>query len=99
MELCGLPKARPITCSDCPAFQRLHSSVRCVAESATRFPWVIHTTFVQKFYIRRCCADPLRPPGLSETGRATTQTCDAAVSGMRAKLGMTRAMPGYDNFQ
>src|ERR1700693_6147506 len=64
MELCGLPKARPITCSDCPAFQRLHSSVLCAAESATRFPWVIHTTFEQKFYIRWCCIDPLRPPDL-----------------------------------
>src|SRR5580658_224647 len=67
MELCGLPKARPITCSDCPAFQRLHSSVPCAAESATRCPWVIHTTFEQKFYTRWCCTDPLRPPDLSST--------------------------------
>src|SRR5580658_5364207 len=65
MELCGLPKARPIVCSDSPAFQRLHSSVRCAAESATRFPWIIHTTFEQRFYIRWCCIDPLRPPDLS----------------------------------
>jgi hypothetical protein len=63
--LVGLPKARPIMCSDCPAFQRLHSSVRCAAESATRFPWVIHTTFEQKFYSRWCCIDPLRPPDKS----------------------------------
>ena len=26
MQLCGLPKACPISCSDCPAFHRLHTS-------------------------------------------------------------------------
>src|ERR1700730_1951727 len=66
MELCGLPKARPILCSDSPAFQWLHSSVRCAAESATRFPWVIHTTFEQRFHIRWCCIDPLKSPDESE---------------------------------
>jgi hypothetical protein len=34
--------------------------------SATRFPWVIHTTFEQRIYIRRCCIDPLRPPRLPD---------------------------------
>src|ERR1700677_3735979 len=51
MELWGLPKARPITCSDCPAFHRLHSSVRCAGESATRFPWVIRTTLNRSFIL------------------------------------------------
>src|SRR5271155_3515905 len=67
MDVCGRSKARPITCNDSPAFHRLHSSVRCAAESATRLPWAIHTTFEQKFYIRWCCIDPLRSPALPET--------------------------------
>src|SRR5260370_20791887 len=62
MELCGLPKARPIVWSDCPAFQRHHRSVICAAESLTRFPWAIDTTSEKKIYIRWCCTDLLRPP-------------------------------------
>ena len=50
--------------SDCPAFQRLHSSVRCAAESATIFLGSYTPPFEQKFYIRWCCIDPLRPPEL-----------------------------------
>src|SRR5271169_6358069 len=66
MELCGLPKARPIVCNDSPAFQRRHTSVRCATESSTYLPCVIHTTFEQKFHIRWCCVDPLRSPPLPE---------------------------------
>src|SRR5260370_18585983 len=71
MELCGLPKARPIVWSDCPAFQRHHRSVICAAESLTRFPWAIDTTSEKKIYIRWCCTDLLRPPRLKviEMGR------------------------------
>src|SRR5712664_4512942 len=65
MELCGLPKARPIVWSDCPAFQRHHRSVICAAESLTRFPWAIDTTSEKKIYIRWCCTDLLRPPLLA----------------------------------
>jgi CheY-like chemotaxis protein len=57
--VCGLPKARPIICNDCPAFQRHHTSVSCAAESPARFPWVINTTFEEKIYIRWCCIDRL----------------------------------------
>src|SRR5260370_22115013 len=45
MEECSLPKARPISCNDCPAFQRRHMSPFCAAESPNRFPWIINTTF------------------------------------------------------
>src|ERR1700676_3811467 len=33
-----LSNARPISCSDCPAFQRRHSSLFCTAESPNRLP-------------------------------------------------------------
>src|SRR3989442_9254416 len=62
MELCGLPKARPIVCNDCPAFQRHHRSACCTAESLTRFPWAINTTFEEQIYTRWCCIDPLNAP-------------------------------------
>ena len=75
-----MPKARPIVCSDSPAFQRLHSSVRCAAESATRFPWVIHTTFEQRIYIRWCCIDPLRPPDLPDIFRTITNITGECVN-------------------
>src|SRR5713226_2807057 len=66
MDVCGLPKARPISCNDCPAFQRRHTSVLCAAESPTRFPWLINTTFEEKIHIRWCCIDLLRPQRLPE---------------------------------
>src|SRR5271169_1743129 len=65
MDECPLPNARPISCNDCPAFQRDHSSVLCVAESPARLTWVIDTTFGEKIHIRWCCIDLLRPPRLS----------------------------------
>src|ERR1700684_4294816 len=59
METWSLPKARPISCNDCPAFQRLHMSTRWCAESFTRLRSVINTTFREKIYIRWCCIDRL----------------------------------------
>ena len=38
IELCGLSKARPISCSDCPDFQRLQISFFSTAENPNRFP-------------------------------------------------------------
>src|SRR5260370_34521808 len=69
MELCGLPKARPIVWSDCPAFQRHHRSVISAAESLTRFPWAIDATAEKKIYIRWCCTDLLRPPDFPRLSR------------------------------
>src|ERR1700721_2203539 len=43
MELCGLSKARPISCSDSPAFQRHQMSLFSTAESPNRFPGLIQT--------------------------------------------------------
>src|SRR6266849_1259004 len=43
MEVCGLPKARPISCNDCPDFQRLQISDLWVRESLDRFPSLINT--------------------------------------------------------
>jgi hypothetical protein len=54
-----LSKARPISCNDCPAFQRLHMSFLCIVESFTRRCCVINTTFSEKIYIRWCCFDRL----------------------------------------
>src|SRR6266852_5223780 len=45
MEECSLPKARPLSCNDCPAVQRRHMSPFCAAESPNRLPWIINTTF------------------------------------------------------
>jgi len=49
MDTWSLPKARPISCNDCPAFQRPHISIRWFAESFTRLPCVINTTFKRRF--------------------------------------------------
>src|ERR1700730_17729441 len=59
METWSLPKARPISCNDCPTFQRLHMSVRWFAESFTRLRNGINTTFREKIYTRWCCIDRL----------------------------------------
>jgi hypothetical protein len=63
----SLPKARPISCSDSPPFQRRHMSVLCSAESLSRLPCAINTTFRKMIHIRWCCTDRLRPPGFSAT--------------------------------
>jgi hypothetical protein len=47
-RLCGLSKARPISCSDCPAFQRLRISVLCPEESLDRFASLINTILKHK---------------------------------------------------
>src|SRR5579863_8626229 len=49
MVVCGLSKARPISCNDCPAFHRFHISVFCVAESFDRFLRVMNTILKQIF--------------------------------------------------
>src|SRR5216684_2884404 len=71
MDTWSLPKARPISCNDCPAFQRDHMSVRWFAESFTRLPCVINTTFREKIYSRWCCNDRLSWQDLSESGPRT----------------------------
>ncbi len=38
MQLCGLSNARPISCSDSPAFQRFQMSSFSIAESPNRIP-------------------------------------------------------------
>src|ERR1700704_5888046 len=72
METWSLPKARPISCNDCPAFQRLHMSVRWFAESFTRLTCVMNTTFREKFYSRWCCIDRLSRHRLSECSRGAS---------------------------
>src|ERR1700730_11374126 len=70
MDTWSLPKARPISCNDCPAFQRDHMSVRWFAESFTRLPCVINTTFREEIYIRWCCNDRLSWHRFSGLGRS-----------------------------
>src|SRR4029077_14620382 len=43
IQLCGLSKRRPISCSDCPAFQRLQTSRFSIAESPNRIPGLMPT--------------------------------------------------------
>src|ERR1700722_207306 len=43
MQLCSLPKARPISCSDCPAFQRFQTSPFSIAESPNLLPGLMPT--------------------------------------------------------
>jgi len=42
---------RSILCNDCPAFHRHHTSFFCASESSARFPWVIDTTFADRFIL------------------------------------------------
>src|SRR6516164_4157598 len=60
MELWSLPKARPISCSVCPAFQRRHTSHFCSAESPNRLPGLINTTF-ESSYIQMVLRRPSEP--------------------------------------
>src|ERR1022692_3408755 len=73
MTVCSLPKARPIWCNDCPAFQQHHMSVLCIAESLTRLRIVIHTTFRKEIYSRWCCIDRLSRHPFSECGLLVPQ--------------------------
>src|SRR5437899_3139471 len=84
MDECSLPKARPILCNESPAFQRLHMSVFCAAESPNRFPWVINTTFGEKTYIRWCCNDRLSSQHLSGTScREPPETTEIELFSIR----------------
>src|SRR6478672_1292148 len=68
MTPCALPQALPISCKDCPAFQRLHMSFRCCSESLNRLLNVINTTFKEMTYSRWCCIDRLSRHVLPVTG-------------------------------
>src|SRR6202790_3594859 len=50
MEECSFPKARPISCKVCPAFQRRHTSSFCSVESPNRLPCFINTTLKTALY-------------------------------------------------
>ena len=63
----SLPRARPISCNDCPAFQRLQRSALCAAESFHRLACIMNTTFREKIYTRWCCIDRLNRHGFSES--------------------------------
>ena len=64
MTTWSLPSARPIACNDCPAFQRLHISARCVAESFHRLACVINTTFRKKDLYQVVLHRPVEPAPL-----------------------------------
>jgi len=66
MDVCGLSKARPISCSDWPVFHRLQMSLFSTVESPNRFPDLIQTINSKSF--RWCCIDLSNPPDLSGTG-------------------------------
>src|ERR1700674_1404458 len=68
MDTWSLLKALPISCNDCPAFQRHHIAVRWFTESFTRLRCVINTTFREKIYTRWCCIDRLSWQVFSEGG-------------------------------
>ena len=70
MTTWSLPSARPIACNDCPAFQRLHISARCVAESFHRLACVMNTTFRKKDLYQVVLHRPVEPARLSGTGQA-----------------------------
>src|ERR1700680_2189213 len=70
-----LPSARPISCKDCPAFQRFHISVRWAAESFHRLACFMNTTFRGKIYTRWCCIDRLSRHDLSRVGSAHGEGC------------------------
>src|ERR1022692_3834425 len=83
MTVCSLPKARPIWCNDCPAFQQHHMSVLCIAESLTRLRIVIHTTFRKEIYSRWCCIDRLSRQRFSECGVLVLASKSPLAGGVR----------------
>src|SRR5258705_668940 len=80
MDTWSLPKTRPISCNDCPAFHRLHMSSRCCSESLTRRLNVINTTCREKIYTRWCCIDRLSWHRFSECGNGRTPAPNEIVT-------------------
>src|ERR1700738_4276614 len=94
MDTWSLPKARPISCNDCPAFQRDHMSLRWFAESFTRLACVINTTFREKIYSRWCCNDRLSWHLLSEC-RLRSSRCPIPGSASDITLGSFSRLSDY----
>ena len=67
MQLCSLPKARPISCSDCPAFQRFQTSPFSIAESPNRFPGLMPTPPFQNRFISVVLHRPIECTALIRT--------------------------------
>src|SRR5579864_8908328 len=77
MQLCSLPKARPISCSDCPAFHRLQTSHFSVAESPNRLPGLMSHHLRRADLHQWCCIDLSNAPRLSGLSAHST-TLNAA---------------------
>src|SRR5258706_7183803 len=101
MEPWPLPKARPISCNDSPAFQRRHMSTRCSAESLFSLPCAINTTFRKNIPMRWCCIDQLSRHdfrgtwSLGASAKAISKT-DGRFSGLIADKGDLPSHPFRD---
>ncbi len=63
MQLCGLSKARPISCSDCPALPAAPNVTLLDCRKSKPHPWShANTTFTEQIYIRWCCLDLSNAP-------------------------------------
>jgi len=67
MQLCGLSNARPIPCSDCPAFQWPQTSPFSITERPIRFSGLIEHPFKEQTYVGWCCIDLSNAPCLPGT--------------------------------
>jgi hypothetical protein len=61
------------------SFADVDLRILCIAESLTRLPCVINTTFREKIYIRWCCIDRLSSQALSECGPQGSTSCLTAA--------------------
>src|ERR1700734_412311 len=87
MQLCSLPKARPISCSDCPTFQRFQTSPFSIAESPNLFPGLMPTPpFQNERFIRWCCIDLSNGPDLS--GASPPARTEQRILGTYADLAL-----------
>src|SRR5258706_10382866 len=96
MDTWSLPKARPISCNDCPALQRHHMSIRWFAESFTLLLNLINTTFREKIYTRWCCIDRLSWHRFSECGppaENAPRRCDRVREDFFLRLKWSTTMP------
>src|SRR5215475_5490990 len=82
IELCGLPYARPISCSVCPAFQRLQTSRFSIEESPNRIPDLMPTLPLQSRFTSDGVASTYRMHrSFQEIAGAEAQREDSASLG------------------
>src|ERR1700678_2682364 len=97
MQLCGLSKARPISCSDSPAVQRLQTSRFSIEESPSLIPRLMPTPPLQSRFTLDGVESTYRMHSPNRTMNPTSPASKLGVSAVDSEGAGTAARARFIN--